>query len=159
MEQVAAARALYADPSQPATARPGQVPARLQRFAARALAQVLAQPGAVDRALGEALTEPKPLVWFDAGGSWQPGQGVALDARTRMLVDARHVHVNGQSWRAGGRDAQLLAQLADRRALGAAEVARLGTDALAVLQEWVQAGWAHAVDGSPVRKGKGRGGR
>jgi len=159
MDQVAAARALYADPSQPATARPGQVPARLQRFAARALAQVLAQPGAVDRALGEVLTEPKPLVWFEAGGSWQPGQGVALDARTRMLVDARHVHVNGQSWRAGGRDAQLLAALADHRVLSAAEVARLGPDALAVLQEWVQAGWAHAVDGPAVREERGRGGR
>jgi len=51
------------------------------------------------------------------------------DARSRMLYDARHVFVNGESWRAGGRDATLMRRLADRRILASAEVAD-------VIREW-----------------------
>jgi 50S ribosomal protein L16 3-hydroxylase len=55
-------------------------------------------------ALGESLTEPKARVWFEAGhGSIDAG--VRLDARTRMMYDAQHVFINGEAFRAGGRDA------------------------------------------------------
>ena len=134
------------------------MPPRLQRFAARALAAALTRPHAVARALGEVLTEPKPQVWFEAGGALGPGQGVRLDARTRMLVDAHHVFVNGQSWRAAGRDARTLAELAHRRSLGADALAALGRSARGVVQEWVQDGWAHAV-GPPADAGSSRGTR
>jgi 50S ribosomal protein L16 3-hydroxylase len=69
---------------------------------------------------------------------------VALDRRTRMLYDARHLYINGESFRAGGADATLMRRLADRRALGPRELARASDGALALLAEWCEAGWAHA---------------
>ncbi len=135
---------LYGDATQPATAEPGRVPASLQRFAARAVAQALRDPLAVSRTLGETLSEPKPQVWFDAGTALRAGAAVRLDARTRMLYDERHVFINGESHRAGGRDARLLRRLADQRRLVAADVARLNADALGCLRQWAAAGWLHA---------------
>jgi 50S ribosomal protein L16 3-hydroxylase len=58
-----------------------------------------------------------------------------------MLYDAQHVYVNGESFRAGGRDAGLLRRLADQRGLGAADVRRLSAQARATLDEWARAGW------------------
>ena len=69
---------------------------------------------------------------------------VVLDRRTRMLYDARHVFINGESCRASGRDAALMRALADRRSLGAGELARASEAARALLQSWCEAGWAHA---------------
>ncbi|MBK9133211.1 MAG: cupin domain-containing protein [Betaproteobacteria bacterium] len=140
--------ALYTDASQPATATPGLVPVALQRFAARAVAQALRDPLALPRTLGETLSEPKPQVWFDAGAPLPGGSAVQLDPRTRMLYDARHVFINGESYRAGGRDATLLRRLADTRTLPAADVARLGAGAAECLQQWVEAGWVRAAPAS-----------
>ena len=144
--------ARYADPAQPATSQPAEVPAALQRFAARAVGSALARAGALERALGEVLTEPKPQVWFEPGaGRLRASQGVRLDARTRMLVDARHVFVNGESWRAAGRDARLLHALAHARRLAAKDVAQLGESARAVIDDWLAAGWLHAEGGDGTR--------
>jgi 50S ribosomal protein L16 3-hydroxylase len=139
------APALYRDPSQPASATPGRVPDALQAFARTAVERALREPGALARALGEVLTEPKPQVWFDAAGAvLAPGRGVQLDRRTRMMYDAAHVYINGEALRAGGRDATLMRRLADRRRLAAADVDKLGADARELLAQWVQAGWLHA---------------
>jgi len=51
------------------------------------------------------------------------------------------VFINGEAFRAGGRDAQLLHRMADRRCLAAAEVARMSAAAGALLTEWAMAGW------------------
>ena len=145
--------ARYADPAQPATDHPAHVPAPLQRFCAQAVASALGRAGALERALGEVLTEPKPQVWFEAPGrQLRSGQGVRLDARTRMLVDARHVFVNGESWRAAGGDAKVLHALAHARRLEAREVARLGASARAVLDDWLEAGWAHPEAGGDAAR-------
>lgn len=136
---------LYRDPAQPATATPGQVPEALAGFARRALERALAGPGVLERALGEVLTEPKPRVWFE-GRAGDAAHGVALDARTRMLYDARHVFINGEAFDAAGRDAQLMRRLADTRRLAAADVARLSAGARELLQEWRRAGWLHGSD-------------
>ena len=144
--------ARYADPKQPATAQPAEVPAALQRFCAQAVAAALGRTGALEQALGEVLTEPKPQVWFEPQGlRLRPGQGVQLDARTRMLVDARHVFVNGESWRAAGRDARLLHALAHARRLDGQDVSRLGASARAVLDDWLEAGWLHPETGDAAR--------
>lgn len=134
---------LYADPGQPAAAHPGRVPDGLRQFAEQALARRLAEPEALPRALGEWLTEPKPNVWFDAAARARaPAQAaLRLDARTRMLYDDRHVYVNGDSWRAGGRDARVLRALADTRRLDAGARARLSPEAQAVVDDWLDAGW------------------
>lgn len=139
--------ALYADATQAATVSPAAVPAALQRFAARAVAQALRDPQALPRALGETLSEPKPQVWFEAGQPLPAGAAVRLDARTRMLYDERHIFINGESFRAAGRDARLLRRLADQRTLAGKDLAQLGADALGCLDEWAAAGWLHGEAG------------
>ena len=49
-----------------------------------------------------------------------------------------------ESWRASGRDAALMRRLADQRRLSTAEVARASEGARELLQDWCEAGWAHA---------------
>lgn len=142
---------LYRDPSQPATSTPGEVPPALAEHAARALQRALRDRSALDEALGEWLSEPKPQVWFEAGGRWRAGQGLRLDRRTRMLYDRRCLYLNGEAFRAGGRDARLLRRLADDGALPAAEAAKLSDAARAIVAEWVEAGWLHATDDEETR--------
>ncbi len=134
---------LYTDAGQPATTAPAAIPPALLAFAEQAVQRALAERGAITRALGEVLSEPKPQVWFEAGGARRPRQGVTLDARTRMLYDERHVYINGEAFAAGGRDARLMRRLADRRQLSAPDCAALGEEALALLDEWAQSGWLH----------------
>ncbi|HEY1230195.1 MAG TPA: cupin domain-containing protein, partial [Ramlibacter sp.] len=136
-------RVLYGDAGQAAVDAPGEVPASLLQFAQDALDRALADRDGLPRALGESLTEPKANVWFEPGRTPQRGQGIVLDRRTRMLYDARHVFVNGESWRAGGADARLMRRLADARRLTAAELARASDAARELLASWCDAGWAH----------------
>lgn len=142
---------IYRDPQQPATTTPGRIPAQLQDFARDSLARWLKAQGGFEVALGEVLSEPKPGVWFDAGEPLAGLGAVRLDRRTRMLHDERHVYVNGESFRAGGRDAVLMRRLADRRVLAAREVAALSGDAREVIEQWAQAGWLHAADEGEAR--------
>ncbi len=132
---------LYRDPTQPATAAAGAIPAALVDFARAAVARRLAESGALERSLGESLSEPKPRVWFDArdGGSLQ--SGVCLDRRTRMLYDARHVFINGESFHISGRDARLIRLLADVRRLDAKSCAALSPAARHIVQGWLDDGW------------------
>ncbi len=139
----AAGLALYRDSGQPAVDSPGRIPARLHDFAQRALQAALADPLALPRALGEYLTEPKPHVWFDAATAPCRMGRLALDRRTRMMFDDHHVFINGESYRASGRDAALMQQLADRRCLAAHEVRRASKGAVALLASWCDAGWLH----------------
>ncbi|MFM9922508.1 cupin domain-containing protein [Variovorax sp. H27-G14] len=137
--------ARYRDPSQPAVDAPAQMPAALQDFARKAVQAALRDPDAIDRALGESLTEPKANVWFGEGSDMPAAvQRVALDRRTRMLYDTRHIYINGESFRAGGADATLMRRLADQRALGPRELARASEGALGLLDEWCASGWLHA---------------
>lgn len=135
---------LYGDAAQPATASRGAIPPRMRAFAAEAVAAALEDAHALDRALGAYLTEPKASVWFEGGRVPRRLRAVVLDARTRMLHDARHVFVNGEAWRAAGGDAALMRRLADRRRLEAREVEQASEAARALLRSWCEAGWAHA---------------
>jgi 50S ribosomal protein L16 3-hydroxylase len=134
---------MYRDAGQPAMAQPAAIAVPLQEFARDALARALAQPLVLERALGEYLTEPKPNVWFEPSDIGVMLEGVRLDRRSRMMYDAYHVFINGESYRAGGRDATLMRQLADQRQLSARELARASDDALALLSSWCDSGWAH----------------
>ncbi|MDO9434817.1 MAG: cupin domain-containing protein [Hydrogenophaga sp.] len=137
---------LYRDPQQPATATPAAMPATLEAFAADALQRLLAERASLACALGEVMTEPKPRVWFDeAQSDWVPG-ALRLDRRTRMMYDERHVFINGESFRAGGADARLMRALADQRGLDQRQVARASEGALALLQDWFDAGWLKTVE-------------
>jgi 50S ribosomal protein L16 3-hydroxylase len=134
---------LYRDPAQPATDAPGRIPEALQAFAADAVLRLLDDPAALACALGEVLSEPKRGVWFDTAPVADAAQslGVALDQRTRMMYDARHVFINGESFRAAGRDARLMRRLADLRRLERDECEQLSVEAKALLDDWLDAGW------------------
>ncbi|WP_411886650.1 JmjC domain-containing protein [Polaromonas sp. YR568] len=139
---------LYRDPGQEATATPAALPADLAIFASQAVQDALKDPLALGCALGEYMTEPKPSVWFDeAAQEWdehaaRAGRaGVQLDARTRMMYDADHVFINGESYRAKGADATLMRRLADSRSLAPQELRKAGASAMALLADWHDAGW------------------
>ncbi len=132
---------LYRDASQEATAEPGRIPPALAAFTADAIARFMADPQSLACALGEVLSEPKPRVWFEEGKAATLSGGVRLDRRSRMLYDEQHIYLNGESYRAGGRDARAMRRLADRRRLDAAAVARLSAEARQMLGEWSRAGW------------------
>lgn len=146
--------AVYSDPKQGATVQPGAIPPEMLNFARTALDRALAEMAkehALVQYLGEALTEPKPMVWFgdddDAGEDDRAAGGLRLDRKTRMLYggegSASFVFINGESFRASGADAALMRQLADRRALSASDVKRFGAGARSLLAQWREAGWLH----------------
>ena len=135
---------LYRDGKQPAVHQPAEIPATLHAFARDALERALAEPRALERALGEYLTEPKANVWFEPGDSRAMLEQVVLDRRTRMMYDADHIFINGESYRAAGADAALMRQLADQRQLDRRAVALASDGALELLSVWCAVGWAHA---------------
>ncbi len=132
----------YRDPGQPASDCPAQIPLELQAFAQDALNKALRDPDMLTRTLGEHLSEPAATVWFQPQESACSLQhGVCLDRGTRMLYDARHVFINGESFEASGRDAQLVRQLADLHFLDAPACAHLSPRAAQLLLQWLDSGW------------------
>ena len=138
----------YTDRHQRAAHQPAAVPPALRAFAQAAVRRRVSLGRAVDRALGEWLTEPKPQVWFEAEAQARldPRRGVVLDRRTRMAYIEREVFINGESLSAGGRDAVLVKRLADARRLAADELRGASAQARAQIAQWLAAGWLH-VDG------------
>jgi len=142
------AKNLYKDPKQEATNTPALIPAALVDFAKQAVEKALSDPDALARNLGEYLTEPKANVWFDEP---EPDSAddiiltrqnrIDLHPRSQMLFDARHIFLNGMSWRAAGADAKLMQKLANQRFLEPKDLSKSSDGAMALLQEWVDAGW------------------
>jgi 50S ribosomal protein L16 3-hydroxylase len=140
---------LYQDPKQEAAIKDAAIPKALQQFAVQAVAQAMKDPELLNCLLGESLTEPKPNVWFDtpdvddlSGFVW-PTE-VRLDRRTKMLFDAKHIFINGESFRAAGKDAKLLRQLANQKVLSAALASQLSANAAELMQAWWEEGWWQA---------------
>lgn len=132
-------QARFSDAGRAPSATPAEIPTELQDFAQDALRRVLHEPEALARALGEYLSEPKPKQLFDHGQA-QPG-AVELAPASRMLYDRWHVFLNGEAYRAGGRDFTLIKELADRRTLSAAQRGRLSAGAQSLLDDWMSWGW------------------
>ena len=138
--------AMYQDPRQPAAIQDAAIPRALQQFAAKAVAHALKDPQLLNCLLGESLTAPKPNVWFDSPDFddlphfvWP--KDVQLDRRTKMLFDAKHIFINGESFRASGLDARLLRKLAKDKALASAQAAQLSQNAAELMQAWWEEGW------------------
>ena len=135
---------LYKDPKQAAVDTPALIPTALLDFAKHAVEKALSDPDALARNLGEYLTEPKAHVWFD-----EPEFDVVLTRQNRielspcsqMMYDARHVFLNGESWLAAGKDANLMQLLANQRFLAPKDLSKASDGALALLQEWADMGW------------------
>ena len=140
---------LYRDPDQTATATPAREPIGGERLQSLGHARLLADRDALACALGEVLSEPKRGVWFDARSAHGSERGARLDQRTRALYDDRHFYINGESFRAAGRDARLMHRLADARVLTAKEVAALSPAARALLGVWIEAGWVQGHGDEP----------
>ena len=134
---------LYKDADQAAVSHPAAMPLGLKDFAQNALQKALKDPKALQRALGEYLTEPKAQVWFEMGEMPDQLQSVRLDRRSKMMYDDHHVFLNGESWRAAGQDAALMHHLADSRELTRAQLANASPEALGLLMEWCDDGWLH----------------
>ncbi len=137
---------IYRDPKQEAVSNPAEIPAGMYDFAREALQKALAEPLALERALGEYLSDPKPNVWFEHGDENGMFESVVLDRRTRMMYDAKHIFINGESYLAGGRDATLMRKLADTRMLSRKDLASASDDALELLSSWFDAGWVRSGD-------------
>ena len=138
-----ATASLYRDATQAAVTCPGAMPESLVQFAHDAVAAALRDPRALARVLGEYLTEPKANLWFEPGKAPPVLHEVRLDRRTRMQYDADHLFINGEAFRAGGRDATLMRRLADERCLGPQDMARASAAARDLLSSWCAVGWAH----------------
>jgi 50S ribosomal protein L16 3-hydroxylase len=96
--------------------------------------------------LGEIMTSLKPQVWFEeVQVQLSTAMGIRLDAKTRMMYDADHIFINGESYRAKGADAVLMRLLADKRQLPAQALRKASHDALALLADWLAAGWLQAT--------------
>jgi 50S ribosomal protein L16 3-hydroxylase len=134
---------LYRDAAQLPTSTPAAIPRALASFAADAVRRLAARPAAIARALGEVLSEPKARVRFDKNANAWRSRAVTLDRRTKMLYDAHHVFINGESMRVQGNDAVLLRRLADERALDTRAVRSASRAAKGWLAEWFAAGWLH----------------
>ena len=145
---------MYRDPDQLATATPAALPSALVSFSTAAVMQALQDPLAVACALGEYMTAAKPSVWFDeATDAWVPTGAtekadISLHAQTRMMYDADHIFINGESYRAKGADARLMQRLADQRALSSKELKKASAAAQDLLADWHQAGWLVAAQPS-----------
>ncbi len=132
---------IYRDNKQDAVTNPGEIPAGMLDFARQALERAMAEPLALERALGEYLSDPKANVWFEPGAQNGMFESVVLDKRTRMMYDAKHIFINGESYLAAGKDAVLMRKLADHRALSRADLAKASDDALELLSVWFDDGW------------------
>ena len=144
---------LYRDGAQGATDKPGKMPKTLLAFARKSVDRALADPLALACALGELLTEPMASVYFDGHDATDDAPeaaevladlcvtGLSLSPKTRMLYDDDHIFINGESYRAKGRDAALMHKLADDRSLAATRLRRASHAALALLRDWQVAGW------------------
>ena len=138
---------LYRDASQLAVAQPAEMPRELVDFARLSVQSVLADADGLARALGEYLTEPKAQIWFDGLAEIESNEAASgtanlqLDPRTRMLFDAKHIFINGESFLASGRDARLMRELANQRVLSASARAGLSDDARDLVAQWVADGW------------------
>ena len=135
---------LYRDADQEATPNPAQIPTALLEFAQQAITKAMADPDALARHLGEHLSEPKSNVWFDApegAVKLSRKRGVKLALQSQMMFDKRHIFLNGESWRAAGKDAKLMQKLANQRFLDASDLAKASEDAIGLLQDWLEQGW------------------
>ena len=135
---------LYRDADQEATPNPALIPNALHEFAQQAITKAMADPDALARHLGEHLSEPKSNVWFDApegAVKLSRKRGVKLALQSQMMFDARHIFLNGESWRAAGKDAKLMQKLANQRFLDASDLVKASEDAIGLLQDWLEQGW------------------
>jgi len=136
----------YADRDLRTTHEPARIGPSMRKRAAGMLRGFRWDENAMEQFLGIYLTEPKPSVRFDPPsqplrtGSFRRAaatHGLALDARTQLLYDERHLFINGEAmdWPSRGSAAvRTLKKLANTRSLPAAELS--DSAPLSLLYQW-----------------------
>ncbi len=142
----------YADPGRRPTRHPGQLPDDMVRALAGWLRGWRPSPERIDDFIGRFITEPKPIVWFDAPervpalARWWPRavrRGLRLDRRSRAAYRGDAAFINGESVALEAPVAPLVRQLFDARELPPDALRQTPVDSsLATLcHGWFAAGW------------------
>ena len=84
-------------------------------------------------------------VYFDAAKAPKKFAAVTLDRKSRMMYDAKHVYLNGDSWKVAGSDARLLRKLADQRHLDATDLRAASAKLTLAIGQFIEQGWLHAT--------------
>ena len=140
--------ALYTDADTPATRHPAALPDQLVRSTLDTLRRIRLDEAVAARFLGQWLTNLPDSALFDPSdeptslSAGVPAQGrLALDRCTRLMYCGAQLFINGEVAELAA--APALEALADQRSLSADELRNLPPDALSMLDEWLQEGWAH----------------
>ena len=133
--------AAYRDPRLEPTSRPAQIPREMIRFAQTIMEKVRSSRADASAVLGRYLTTPKPHVVFRPGRSQRPlaRAAVQLDPKTQLLYSGNRFYLNGECITVGKEDSALLRELADRRQLPGARLARAPLADL--VYDWHRAGY------------------
>jgi 50S ribosomal protein L16 3-hydroxylase len=133
--------AAYRDPRLEPASRPAQIPREMIRFARTIMEKIKTSPADVSAVLGQYLTTPKPHVVFRPGRSRRPlaRAEVRLDPKTQLLYSGNRFYLNGECITVGKKDRALLKELADRRHLPGARLARAPLAEL--VYDWHRAGY------------------
>jgi 50S ribosomal protein L16 3-hydroxylase len=131
----------YRDAGLQPTRHAGQVPDELISFAEALLRRIRWTRRDVERFMGEYLSEPKAHVVFQPAARRRTlaRSVVALDAKTRLLYRGRRFFINGESLEASARNTALLRELADRRSVEGARLAR--TTLAGLILRWHRLGY------------------
>ena len=129
--------ARYRDPGLSPARDGASIPGNLVDFTDQILRRIRWSRADVVRFLGEYLTQPKPQVVFRRSAS--RGNTLHLDPKTQLQYRGAQFFINGDAFRLPARDAVAMRELADRRTLPAARLARQS----ALIGEWRRAGYVH----------------
>jgi len=133
--------AAYRDPRLEPTSRPAQIPREMIHFARAIMEKVKTSRTDASAVLGRYLTAPKPHVVFRPGRSQRAlaRAEVQLDPKTQLLYSGNRFYLNGECITVGKKDRALLRELADRRRLPGARLARAPLADL--VYDWHRAGY------------------
>ncbi|MER1966077.1 cupin domain-containing protein [Castellaniella sp. GW247-6E4] len=142
---------LYEDAGTSATRQPAALPEALIASTLDTLRQVRLDQAVAARFLGQWLTNLPDSALFDpADEAILLAESVPVDGRlvldrcTRLMYGGGQLFINGEVAPAAMQ--ATLETLADRRWLPAEAVRTLPPDALSMLDEWLEEGWAHWRD-------------
>lgn len=141
----------YADPGLRPTRNPGALPPAMVARVHKALSSQRPRLADTERFLLEHLSEPKSHIVF-ARPARVPAlaafiraarrRGLVLDPRSRMLTGRGGIGINGEFVAAAAQGVPaILKQLADARCLAARQLDAVPAACLALLHDWLQAGW------------------
>lgn len=140
--------ALYTDADAAATRTPAALPDHLVQATLDTLQRIRLDRAVAARFLGQWLTSLPDSALFDPAdvpvslSTDVPQDGrLVLDRCTRLMYSGSQLFINGEVASCAAEPA--LETLADRRALPAGDIRPLSLETRALLDEWLQEGWAH----------------